>query len=264
MTFKPRIKYLSLFGPAFGYAEAAWPFLQALSAKQVDFSWRPFLNRPDLCKEPYKSLRTYAYKPLDYDIAFIHTMADFANTGIEEERERKKFIAVYTTWETTNLPDSWVEILNKVNLVLVPCSWNKECFQKSGVETPVEVLPHILNAHLKTDKDNQLFDKTKPYVFYNLGEFSPRKGQIETLEAYLESFTADDPVVLRIKTSPRYYFSEGRAHNILQQVWKSYPNPAKVELYDFYLPNQDLKKLCLSSHSFVSLTKAEGWGARRF
>jgi len=47
--------------------------------------------------------------------------------------------------DTDRLSQAAVGVLNKMNLVVVPSRHSKECYESSGVETQIEVLPHGLN-----------------------------------------------------------------------------------------------------------------------
>ena len=52
--------------------------------------------------------------------------------------------AAITMHELHSLPESkrgWVEILNRLDLVITPTNWNREVWQRAGVSTPIEVVP---------------------------------------------------------------------------------------------------------------------------
>lgn len=55
---------------------------------------------------------------------------------------------VYTTFETTKIPDFWVEALNKhYHYCIVPHAYMKEVFADSGVRIPIEVIQQGFTRH---------------------------------------------------------------------------------------------------------------------
>ena len=258
----PSIKFVSWSFPGVSYTLASIAYIKALAKKGVSLSWETVPHLPDLKDDPNEHLKSLLYSKTDYDIVLFHLFTEVAAPLLAQERNKKKFIVIYTTWETTIIPDAWTEVLNQVDLVLVPCNWNKQTFQSSGVRTPIEVIPHIYD--LPSTPYQKPFQKNLPYRFYSIGELCRRKGQLENLECYLDSFTADDPVVLTIKASRYFFLTKRRSENIVRKIWEKYKNPATVELIDYYLPQDALEQLHQSSHCFLSLTKGEGWGLGAF
>ena len=48
----------------------------------------------------------------------------------------------FDTADSSQISDIFVKVLNKLDLVIVPSTWAKDVYEKSGVETDVRVLPH--------------------------------------------------------------------------------------------------------------------------
>jgi len=53
--------------------------------------------------------------------------------------------------DTDRLSQEAVDVLNKLDLIIVPSKASKECYKRSGVRTHVEVLPHGLNNAFLSD-----------------------------------------------------------------------------------------------------------------
>jgi len=73
--------------------------------------------------------------------------------------EGKSRLGGFDVADTTKLSDVAVDVLNKLDLIIVPSKASKECYQQSGVRTEVEVLPHGLN---------------KAFLHDHMGGISPR------------------------------------------------------------------------------------------
>lgn len=115
--------------------------------------------------------------------------------------DRNKSIRIaYSVWESTELPQEWVEILNEhFDACVVPTPFLVDVYTKSGVTIPVFELPLALNletffqAPLKTKNHD-------PFVFGNLSACSDRKNQLLLVRAFAKAFGNDPGVMLRINS----------------------------------------------------------------
>ncbi len=48
---------------------------------------------------------------------------------------------VLTMWENETLRPEWVRALNQAGWILTPSAWGQNCFQRAGVQRPVQVVP---------------------------------------------------------------------------------------------------------------------------
>ncbi len=109
--------------------------------------------------------------------------------------------AAITMHELDELPEAkrgWVEILNRLDLVITPTSWNRRVWERAGVRTPIEVVPLGIDVSAYYPVTGRRC--TFLCVHENLGGETSREDWRQTLRAYLEAFTADDAVRLLIKT----------------------------------------------------------------
>lgn len=90
------------------------------------------------------------------------------------ERVEGKFNVLYTMYEATDIPKSWIPKLDGADLIVVPCEHNKRLFRRY-TNKPIEVcLEGVL-----TDKFSYIersFPKDKPFRFLWFGATNQRKG----------------------------------------------------------------------------------------
>lgn len=184
-----------------------------------------------------------------------------------------------TVWEFEKLPPHWITSINNsmVHVVSVPTQWNKEIFEKNGITKPIVVEPHIdvrfpyIQRDLTTlirDKGEVIYngdfskiDINKSYKLYTIGQFIPRKGITETIEAYCKSFHKKDNVILFVKTFGKdYSVSE---QNECKQKIKNIVGDLHVppivffkDIFD-YDEMQSLHDIC---DCYIQLTRTEGFG----
>ena len=287
------LKYIS-WGDTTGYAVAAKAYVRALDDAGLALTWTPMLTGANLY-EPYTStqwpcpqLAALCNKALDYDTVLIHTVPEYYLQWIGQERRAGRRIFGYTVWEHEKLPDHWPQILNQLDGVIVPCSWNREVFQRSGVTVPIHVVAHLSqfeglpapSAHDRNALLQRLGGETvlqERFVFYNVGFWSNRKAPYLAVEAYLQAFTASDPVLLIVKTSARditrlqrhWRNAFRRRHpsplSSVNRLRSHFPRPAAVVVIaDETLSDGEMLALHERADCFVSLARTEGWGLGAF
>ena len=105
-------------------------------------------------------------------------------------------------WESTIVPA--VEILNRAELVLVPCDWCAETFAASGVTRPIRVVPLGMDPAVFHPTADPL--PLDPLVFGCAGRIhhgGMRKGIQEVADSFRAAFPALRPDVrLRVKIWP--------------------------------------------------------------
>lgn len=194
-----------------------------------------------------------------------------------------KFNVLFTMWEFLDLPESYIEAINRADLILVPCSFCKDLFKRYTTK-PVEVVyegvdPGIYRYHERKP--------TVPFRFLWVGAPNPRKGYQLILEA-VKIFEQMAGVEIYIKTTvPKMNWIQ-----TIRAVWKKrkeiFSNPDrkasfwrmlgriprpqladKITRYGKHknivfdtrkLPIDELIGLYNSAHCFVLPSFGEGWG----
>ncbi len=287
------LKYIS-WGNNSGYAIAAKSYVRALIDVGIDVTWTPIvpgnkLNEPERINTwPCSKLTTVYNRAIDYDTVLIHAIPECYPEWIDRERLQGRRIFGYTVWEFDYLQNHWPEILNRLDGVIVPCTWNVDVFRNSGVTVPIHVVPHLSqfeDVSVPTNASrmalqSRLGNETQYkdcFVFYTIGEWSNRKAHYLTLEAYWQAFDADDPVVMIVKTSAndittwhRHWRNlfRNRHQNpekSIAKLLKKYPHPAPVLiLTDDSLSDEEMFALHEMGDCYISLARTEGWGLGAF
>lgn len=273
------IRYVSLYEPS-GYGEAGRRLVLGLKEIGVPVTWAPMvLGRGwGLPYEPWNGdsvgdaeLDCLCNRPVDYDVLLVHLRPEYYPHWIAREPGKKT--VAYTVWETDKLPRHWPRILNDLDLVLVPSDWNREVFRRSGVTTPIRVVPHCLDPTPGPERPWASGLGNSDFLFYTINEWTERKALWSVIHAYLSTFRAEEPVVLLIKTSQRdgararvpftgIYLYETR--NTVDRIMRRYDRPARVHLITDVLSNDRIRALHARGDCHVSLCRAEGWGLGAF
>jgi len=266
------IKYLSWLAHS-GYGTAARRLLMGLRNLDVSFTWTPMVAGRLLC-EPFRGnavgdpeLDPWCNRPIPYDTVILHMVPEYVLHC--RCREPGKRLVLHTAWETDSIPHHWRFLLEQADLVIVPCSWNKTVFERAGVRTRIEVLPHILADPVQTAGNGPWSIPDKDFVFYAVEAWRVRKALREMLRCYLDTFTAEDPVTFVLKTDSRdasapHLFGGQSTRRIVRSLIRSYPQPARICLLTNDLLPQDLQRLHTRANCYVSLSRGEGWGLGPF
>jgi glycosyltransferase involved in cell wall biosynthesis len=180
-------------------------------------------------------------------------------------------IIVHTVWETDRLPSRWAPLLNSSEGVIVPTEWNRELFAASGVSVPIEVIPHVACEPLPGDRGEALAIPDDVFVFYMISRWDERKIPALAIQAFLEAFTADDPVALVVKTgqlaevrppdqwgrsSPRFLTTDWQIARLLRR----HPRPPRIQLIVDDWDDSRIAGLHARGDCYLALTHGEGWG----
>lgn len=169
--------------------------------------------------------------------------------------------AAITMHELDHLPDSkrdWVDVLNRLDLVITPTEWNREVWRRAGVTVPIEVVPLGIDVESYFPITGRRC--TFLCVHENLGGESSRENWRETLRAYLGAFTAQDDVCLVVKTwkwKPAEYEAARRA--ILDELGLEEEQAAEVEVIDGVLSAAEMRELYQRAWLFLKNANREGW-----
>jgi glycosyltransferase involved in cell wall biosynthesis len=169
--------------------------------------------------------------------------------------------AAITMHELDHLPESkrdWVEILNRLDLVITPTAWNRDVWLRAGVTTPTEVIPLGVDPKLYFPATG--LRCTFLCVHENLGGDTSRENWRRTLEAYLSRFTVEDDVCLQIKTwkwKPEE-FREAR-RQVLDELGIEDADAPEIQVIDDDLPAERMRELYQRAWLFVKNANREGW-----
>lgn len=106
-----------------------------------------------------------------------------------------------TMFESTALPEGWVENLNTLTACILPSQWLVQIFRDAGVTIPIHVIPLGVSEVFKHTRRKR-FDPTKPLRFLAIADRMGRKGWYKTITAFHALF-GDDPcyeLILKTRT----------------------------------------------------------------
>jgi glycosyltransferase involved in cell wall biosynthesis len=104
--------------------------------------------------------RTILLHPILYS-----TIGDNPNMFKQRQERLKRLLKVkgklggFETSDSDKISEIAVETLNQFDLIFLPSNWAKEVFQKCGVKSPIEVIPHGLNETFISN-DKSITDET--------------------------------------------------------------------------------------------------------
>jgi glycosyltransferase involved in cell wall biosynthesis len=169
--------------------------------------------------------------------------------------------AAITMHELDHLPESkrdWVEVLNRLDLVITPTEWNREVWERVGVTTQVAVIPLGVDPELYFPVTGRRC--TFLAVHENLGGETSRENWRDTLRAYLAAFAGEEDVRLAIKTwkwKPGEY-AQARGE-LLAELGLSPEQAPEIEVIDDVLSSERMRDLYQRAWLFVKNANREGW-----
>ena len=163
-------------------------------------------------------------------------------------------------WEETSVPAATVEHINThFDIVWVAATSVKHALINSGCGVPVFVIPigidHLIRPAEAPLGPLHVADGQR-FRFLHVSSAFERKGVDVLLAAYLDAFTADDPVELYIKTFPNPH---NHIHAQLKALRAERDLPAHVIIDEHPLDDAAMLTLYRSAHAMVLPTRGEGF-----
>lgn len=107
----------------------------------------------------------------------------------------------YVPWESTKLPEKWIEPMRQADEIWTTSDWCKTVFEKHGFEN-VRVYQHGVDQFQWGRKRRRPQERpagTQQLRFLHMGEPAPRKGGQMVFDTFLDTFGEDPNVSLTIK-----------------------------------------------------------------
>jgi glycosyltransferase involved in cell wall biosynthesis len=152
-----------------------------------------------------------------------------------------------------------------MDLLLVPCNWNRDVFRAYGVVTPIAVVPHIVHPGPFGEKPHR-----SERVFYTIAPWTVREAIGNVLEAFCRAFETREKVRLVVKTSgqdftrPRAARLFVGARSAARHVLRNYRNHPPIDIITRTLSDDQIDELHRAGDCFVSLGHGEGWSIPAF
>jgi glycosyltransferase involved in cell wall biosynthesis len=153
--------------------------------------------------------------------------------------------------ETDRIPDRWVRKCNRFDLVIVPSRFCRDAFRRSGVETPIAVVPHGLEPEYRPALG---VAREERFVFYDVVNTMclSRKGLPELLRCFVRAFERRTDVVLQLRC--------GLSDSLRRLLDEIRPGPLVEVVTSAELPTAEFAALYSRVHCTVHAAKGEGFG----
>lgn len=225
-------------------------------------SWMPNGDVPDWAE--HRDIRD---ADIYFDTVILHDLPQQLALRIDDERDVAKL--GYIAWEADVAPAHWRPILDRLDMVLVPSTFNQKAVVATGTSTPVAVLPHIARRARPIPGGWFGAINDDDFVFYTMGPWYNRKALAETIRVFLDTFTADDSVGLVVKTSSIDYgaLKRGRAAMTwisIGELLAGHARPPKIVAKVGDTSRVSIDQIHTRGDCFVSLSRGEGWGLGAF
>lgn len=159
----------------------------------------------------------------------------------------------YTPWESTELPNGWLEFMNQCDEVWATSQWVAQVYRNAGVTVPVHVYEHGL------DEKWEPIERTHDGVtrFLHVGEPAVRKGGQMALDAFRAAFGEREDVHLTLKAYCANFlrgWKDGEFHNSEGLMYNN------VTVINDMLHPSELRQLYADHHAMVYPSYGEGFG----
>jgi tetratricopeptide (TPR) repeat protein/glycosyltransferase involved in cell wall biosynthesis len=166
----------------------------------------------------------------------------------------------YTVWESTRLPDDWMEPLKIPDQLWTPSSFCKQVLENHGFDSKkISVVPEGIDPEIFHPNVNPLpgSENIKGFKFLNVGKYEERKCTPYMIRAFDEEFKDTKDVVLIL--SCHNPFEKG--FDIRKKLKRlNLKCPEKILLINPVREHQSVAQLYASCDAFLFPTRAEGWG----
>ena len=184
----------------------------------------------------------------------------------------KKNIAI-CCWETDKIPVYWAISLNAFDEIIVPCQANKDAYQVSGVTKPIHVIPMpvIADKYSLDDVEPLVIPEVHPEttVYYNISQWSHKKGIDAAIRSYFLAFQNDENVLLVLKGYVGMREQHGDANKVVQAIndiknSMRLPKYPRIYVTDMMMTGDQIKQLHKLGDCYVNFSRGEGWGIPPF
>lgn len=152
---------------------------------------------------------------------------------------------LFTVWETTKIPKTWIEYIKRARCVITPSTFSAATLRRCGIKAPVCVVEHGVDTDVFCLSQTTLPRK----VFLTAGRSvhgRVRKGLDAVVYAFVQAFGTRSDVCLWVKSH--------KDCHVLN------PHQDNVQIISAFLPPLELARLYQESFCFVSGACGEGWG----
>jgi len=185
-----------------GWGMSARDYIKSILTQNSNLTTRPYFYTGQSEKNIDPIIEACENTTFDkYDILYQELLPQ----NMTITKRVKKNVGIFNM-EITDLSSSVSQnVLNNMDLVLVPSKQEAKSIKESGVKTKCKVISGALDVEfIKRHKDHKLKIHPKiekSFVFYYIGEFVERKNLTDLITAFNLAFRNNENVSLVVKTS---------------------------------------------------------------
>ena len=194
-----KVLYVGCYRDHTGWGQAAIDYILSMDSVGIDVVCRPLKLNQTQEDLPRRILELESKHSDECSVCIQHILPHY----MDYNGKFDKNIALYAT-ETSHFKRSaWVQRINTMDEAWVINNQSKQASLDSGVKIPIKVIPHASD----TDKFNRTYNLLEApelrdsFVFYFIGDLTPRKNLPALLKAFHLEFDTNEGVELLIKTS---------------------------------------------------------------
>jgi len=252
------VLYVGPVGDPSGYGTASREHCLALAATGFDFSIHPkhfteFFSYPqvfsDRLVESWKSQQ-------DIPVVIYHTIPDDWHDLVQ--KFRAKYRIGYFAWETDTVPAEWVDAINLMDEIWIPCDANEIALSKI-YQGNILKIPHPVVFDIPQAKEISVRGvDPDTFVFTSISHYQGRKNFGGLIAAFCSEFTDQDNVVLILKVGSHTNIFQEEMQRTIARL--RVPNPPAIKVIQDFLSQRQLEGLYLRTNTYISLSHAEGFG----
>lgn len=182
-----------------GYATSAFDYTQSLLKTHPELDLKvDFYNRAlhvGVSPENQELYKKLAAKPDAPDMRYFqHCIPPRYKLHLNAKKNM-----AFCIFESINIPQLWINAMNRLDCIVTASNFNKSCFETQGVKVPIHIIPHCFNPEMfnKDIKPKGRYDK---FTFFAMGTWKQRKNWETLIKGFYEGFEQKDNVCLLIKT----------------------------------------------------------------
>lgn len=273
-----------------GYGFAARNYIYQLLTQGYDVQWSTDILSENQTQyvpsnEFEKSVNDCRNKIVDYDCVIIHNVPIDYDDLISRLKIKSNIpVYVSTVWETTQIHESWCDILNNFKSltgIIVPSQFNVEIFKRSNIKSPIHLWSYDIFPVSEDVNDNDMLSKLLIYkngkytndillikshlsktIFYNISQYSFRKNIDQVIRTFCKSFNGNDNVCLLLKTFFKTFTDQEKEYikYKITSLTSIYENPPVILLCVEDLDTEQINVLHKISDVYFTLNRGEGFG----
>lgn len=174
----------------------------------------------------------------------------------------------YLAWETSRISNTdvggnprmnWAAQLNRMNQVWVPCNQNKWALERSGVKTPIHVVPHPIRSEEHDPTARPYIPKEDVLTLVSIFQWTPRKDPL-TLLLGVYGTIARANLIAKIY-GVDFSFGQGELVQRIQETKRAFhkepPNKVVPVLSQFH--DCEMQGLYTSGDAYITTSRGEGF-----